>query len=270
MNPLELESLSKKIRIEVIKMLAKAGSGHTAGSLDVVDILVSLYFSVLKHDPKKPTWEDRDRFVLSAGHMVPALYAVLAEAGYFSTDRLETLRKLGSPLQGHPHYDLSIGIEASSGPLGQGISVAAGMALAGKIDKQPYHIYCLVSDGEHDEGQLWEAIMFCAKYKLNNLTLIIDRNNIQIDGLTEEIMPLEPLDEKYRAFNWYIEEVDGHNIDQLIKVFEKSKNQNKPTAIIANTIPGKGVSFFERDYHWHGKAPSQEEAALAIKELESA
>lgn len=269
MSNFELKSHANTIRKNIISMLAEAGTGHTAGSLDIVEILVSLYFHTLKHDPQNPKLDERDRFILSAGHLVPALYAVLAEAGYFPIEELMTLRKLNSRLQGHPHNrSLSI-IETSTGPLGQGISVAVGMALAAKMDKKSHRVYCLISDGEHDEGQVWEALMFAAKQKLNNLTVIIDRNNIQIDGATEDIIPLEPLKDKYLSFNWDVSEVDGHSTDSLIGAFDQaSSSLEKPTAIIANTIPGKGVDFIERDYHWHGRVPTKSEAILAIQKLE--
>lgn len=269
MNIFELENTAKKMRQEIITMLSEAGSGHTAGPLGVVEIMVSLYMHVLHHDPKKPNMEDRDRFILSAGHLAPALYVAMAEVGYFPKEKLNTLRKFGSPLQGHPHNLALPGIETSTGPLGQGISVATGMALASKMDKKSYRIYCLVSDGEHDEGQLWEAIMFAAKNKLNNFTVIVDRNNIQIDGLTEDIMPLESLKDKYRSFNWNVIDVDGHSVGHLVDAFHQAQAfYDGPSVIIANTIPGKGVDFMERDFHWHGKVPTKAEAALAIQKLE--
>lgn len=264
----ELEKLAIEIREEIIKMLLEAKSGHSAGSLGVVDILIALYFNILNYDPKNPNWEDRDRFILSNGHIVPALYAVLAYAGFFDKRELYSLRKLNSRLQGHPHRGSLAGIETTSGPLGSGLSQAIGMALAAKLDNKKYQIYCLVSDGENQEGNFWEAMMFAGKYKLDNLTMIVDRNNIQIDGFTEEVMPLEPLKEKYEAFNWQVLEIDGNNISQVIEACNTSKAiYEKPVVIIAHTIPGKGVSFMEFDYTWHGKPPSSEEAQKALKEL---
>jgi len=264
----ELEKLAIEIREEIIKMLLEAKSGHSAGSLGAVDILIALYFNILNYDPKNPNWEDRDRFVLSNGHIVPALYAVLAYAGFFDKRELYSLRKLNSRLQGHPHRGSLAGIETTSGPLGSGLSQAIGMALAAKLDNKKYQIYCLVSDGENQEGNFWEAMMFAGKYKLDNLTMIVDRNNIQIDGFTEEVIPLEPLKEKYEAFNWQVLEIDGNNISQVIEACNTSRAiYEKPVVIIAHTIPGKGVSFMEFDYTWHGKPPSLEEAQKALKEL---
>ena len=264
----ELEKLAIEIREEIIKMLLEAKSGHSAGSLGAVDILIALYFNILNYDPKNPNWEDRDRFILSNGHIVPALYAVLAYAGFFDKRELYSLRKLNSRLQGHPHRGSLAGIETTSGPLGSGLSQAIGMALAAKLDNKKYQIYCLVSDGENQEGNFWEAMMFAGKHKLDNLTMIVDRNNIQIDGFTEKVMPLEPLKEKYEAFNWQVLEIDGNNISQVIEACNTSKAiYEKPVAIIAHTIPGKGVSFMEFDYTWHGKPPSSEEAQKALKEL---
>ncbi len=268
MNTEELQDLARNIRKSIINMLAEAGTGHTAGSLDIVEIMVSLYFHALKHDPENPDWPDRDRLVLSAGHINPALYATMSEAGYFPKEELLTLRKINSRLQGHPHNHSLPGIEASSGPLGQGSSVAVGMALADKMDNKPNHTYCIVSDGEHDEGQIWEAIMFAAKNKLNNLTFIVDRNHIQIDGTTEEIMPLEPFAKKYEAFNWHIIEVDGHNFTEIISALDK-KSTEKPTVILAKTIAGKGIPAIENNWQWHGKTPTKDEAIEAIKQLEA-
>jgi len=264
----ELEKLAIEIREEIIKMLLEAKSGHSAGPLGAVDILIALYFNILNYDPKNPNWEDRDRFILSNGHIVPALYAVLAYAEFFDKRELYSLRKLNSRLQGHPHRGSLAGIETTSGPLGSGLSQAIGMALAAKLDNKKYQIYCLVSDGENQEGNFWEAMMFAGKHKLDNLTMIVDRNNIQIDGFTEEVMPLEPLKEKYEAFNWQVLEIDGNNISQVIEACNTSKAiYEKPVVIIAHTIPGKGVSFMEFDYTWHGKPPSSEEAQKALKEL---
>lgn len=264
----ELKTLAKAIRQDVIFMLTEAGSGHTAGSLGIVDILVALYFQILKHNSKNPTWEERDRLILSHGHVCPALYAVLAHAGYFSLSELKTLRKLGSRLQGHPERGRLPGIETTSGPLGCGLSQACGMAWAGLKDKKKWRVICLMSDGEQDEGNTWEAVMFAAKYKLYNLTALIDRNNIQVDGFTEDVMPLEPLGKKYQAFGWYVLETGGHNFEEIINAFEKAKEiLDKPVVIIAKTTPGKGVDFIENKPQWHGKAPNREEAQKALDQL---
>ncbi|MBI4036338.1 transketolase [Candidatus Daviesbacteria bacterium] len=263
-----LEEKAVLIREDIIKMLLEAGSGHSAGPLGMADIFTALYFNVLNHDSKKPDWSERDRLVLSNGHICPVLYASLAHAGYFPVSELKTLRKLGTRLQGHPHRGTLPGIETTSGPLGSGLSQACGMALAGLMDKKKWWVYCLTSDGEHDAGNTWEAIMFAGKNKLNNLTVIIDRNNIQIDGFTENIMPLEPLKEKYEAFNWHVLEIDGHNFEAIIAACNGAKAIfNKPVVIIAHTIPGKGVDFMEKNYQWHGKPPNAEEEKLALAEL---
>lgn len=263
-----LEILANQIRQDVIKMLVEAGSGHSAGSLGMADIFTAMYFHVLNHDPKNPFWPDRDRLVLSNGHICPVLYATMARAGYFPLEELMTLRKINSRLQGHPHRESLPGIETTSGPLGSGLSQAIGIALAAKLDHKKYRTYCLMSDGEHNEGNVWEAVMFAGKNRLSNLTAILDRNNIQIDGFTENVMPLEPLKAKYESFNWHVLEVDGHNISDFIDaVFEAQAIFEKPTMIIAHTIPGKGVSFMERDYAWHGIPPNKEQAAAALKEL---
>lgn len=261
----ELQLIANTVRQDVIKMLHKAKSGHSAGSLGLADVLTALYFNVLYHDPKNPTWPDRDRVVLSNGHVCPVHYAVLANRGYFEKQELMTLRQLGSRLQGHPHRGALPGIEISSGPLAQGLSQAVGMAIVAKAEKKKWRVYCIVSDGEQQEGQNWEAVMLASKYKLGNLTVIMDRNNIQIDGFTEEVMPLEPLVEKYKAFNWHVISVDGHNIQKIIEACEESKAiYEKPTLIIAHTIPGKGIPFMEFLTEWHGKTPTEEEAAKAM------
>ncbi|OGY25228.1 MAG: transketolase [Candidatus Woykebacteria bacterium RBG_16_39_9b] len=264
-----LEKTANAIRQDIIKMLLEAGSGHSAGPLGMADVFTALYFSVLNHNPKNPKWEDRDRLVLSNGHIAPVLYTTLAHAGYFSREEaLGTLRKLNTRLQGHPHVGSLPGIENSGGPLGQGLSQAIGMVLAAHMDSKKYWVYCLLGDGEQDEGQNWEAIMFAGKNKLFNLTAITDRNNIQIDGMTENIMPLEPLREKYESFNWHVLEVDGHNIQEIIDACNEAKAiYEKPVMIIAHTIPGKGVDFMEFDYHWHGKPPKEDEAKMALKEI---
>lgn len=264
-----LEDKAKQIREDVIKMLLEAGSGHSAGSLGTADIFTALYFHVLRRDPKNPDWEYRDRFVLSNAHICPALYATLAHAGYYPKEEMMTLRKYGSRLQGHPHRGLLPGLEASGGPLGQGISVAVGMALADKMDGKRTRVYCMLGDGEHDEGQVWEALIFAGKNRLNNLTVIVDRNNIQIDGFTEDVMPMEPLIDKYRAFGWHVLEVNGHNIMQIIEAFEEATTiYEKPTIVIGHTIPGKGVDFMEFKPEWHGKPPNKKEAERALEELE--
>ncbi|MFH1402566.1 MAG: transketolase [Patescibacteria group bacterium] len=262
----KLEKIAKIIREEIIKMLAEAGSGHTAGSLDMVEILVAMYFNILKHNPRKPEWQDRDRLVLSHGHICPALYAVMAEAGYFSKTELKTLRKFGSPLQGHPHREWLKGLETSSGPLGSGLSQAIGMALSARIDLSDQYFYCLMSDGEFQCGQTWEAMMLAGKEKLLNLIAIVDRNNIQISGPTEDVMPLEPFREKLEAFNWQVLEIDGHNFEQIIEAVKTAKKiTDKPIIIIAHTIPGKGFAEFENDYKWHGKTPTLEQVKNLLK-----
>ena len=266
----EIRLKANDIRQDIIDMLLEAKSGHSAGPLGMSDIFAALYFNILKHDPKNPTWDGRDRLVLSCGHICPVLYATLANADYFPKSELKTLRKINSRLQGHPHNLALPGIENSSGPLAQGISQAIGMALAMRLNHQRNRVYCISSDGEQNEGQVWEAIMFAGKYRLNNLTIILDRNNIQIDGYTEEVMPLEPLKAKYEAFNWHVIEVDGHNIDQVIAAAHEAEAiYEKPTMIIAHTIPGKGVHFMEYDYTWHGMPPNKEQALEALKDLRS-
>lgn len=273
-----IELKANSIRQDIIKMLVEAGSGHSAGPLGMADVFAALYFAILHVDPKKPDWELRDRLVLSNGHICPVLYATMAEAGFFPKSELMKLRKYGSRLQGHPHRTALPGLETTSGPLGSGLSQAAGMALAGKMDDEPWRVYCLTSDGEHDEGNTWEAVMFAAKYKLDNLTAIMDRNHIQIDGYTEDVMPLEKLKDKYESFGWYVIDIDGHNIRSIIDAVEQSKTiHGKPTMILANTIPGKGVDFMENDFKWHGAPPGgiedndgppkEKQAEVALKEL---
>ncbi len=266
----ELQLKANTIRQDIITMLAEAGSGHSGGPLGLADIFTALYFNLLNHNPKQPGWEKRDRLILSNGHVCPVRYAAMARAGYFPISELATLRKLGSKLQGHPsRLDLP-GLELSTASLGQGLGVAVGMALAAKLKKQKHKVYCITSDGEHDEGSTWEAINAAAKWKLNNLINIIDRNNIQISGYTNEIWPLEPLKKKYEAFNWKVFEVDGHNFKQIISAVNAAKKvKDKPVCIIAKIIPGKGVSFMENKFEWHGKAPNAEEAKKALAELEN-
>ena len=264
----KLEEKAVLIRVDIIKMLLEAGSGHSAGPLGMADIFSALYFNILSHDPTKPDWSERDRLILSNGHICPVRYAAMAHAGYFPISELKTLRKLGSRLQGHPHRTSLPGIETTSGPLGSGLSQAAGLALAGRIDRAHWRVICLMSDGEQDAGNTWEAAMLAGKNKLHNLTALIDRNNIQIDGFTENIMPLENLRAKYEAFNWHVLEIDGHNIQEIINAFDQAKAIfEKPTVIIAHTIPGKGVDFMENKFEWHGKPPNKEEAKLALDEL---
>jgi len=275
----ELQIKANDIRQSIIVMLLEAGSGHTAGALGMADIFTLFYFHILKHDPKNPTWEDRDRVILSNGHICPVLYASMAHSGYFPVEELKTLRKFGSRLQGHPHREFLPFIENSSGPLGSGLSQAIGMALADKINEKEKnsssltiskYIYCFMSDGELDEGNSWEAIMLAGKLRLNNLITIVDRNNIQIDGNTEKVMPLEPLKEKWLAFNWHTIEVNGHDFQSLNQAVEEAKNiSSKPVVIIVHTIPGKGVKEFERDYKWHGMPPNKEQAENALKELQN-
>ena len=270
----ELEIRANDIRKSIIEMLLEAGSGHTAGPLGMADIFTLFYFHILKHDPKKPDWEKRDRLVLSNGHICPVLYATMAHAGYFPIEELKTLRKFGTRLQGHPHREYLPMLENSSGPLGAGLSQAVGMALADRMDDKDKDrfIYCFMSDGEQDEGNTWEAIMLAGKNKLRNLIAVVDRNNIQIDGFTENIMPLEPLADKWRAFNWHVIEVGGHDFRALNQAVEEAQAiYEKPVVIIAHTIPGKGVHEFERDYKWHGYDPNAKEAkkdyAMALNEL---
>lgn len=266
-----LEIHANDIRQSIIEMLVEAGSGHTAGPLGMADIFTYLYFHGLNHDAKNPTWADRDRLVLSNGHINPVLYATMAHAGYFPVAELLTLRKFGSRLQGHPHREFLPMLETSSGPLGSGLSQAVGMALADRIDAgvtSDKFFYCMLGDGELNEGQNWEAIMLAGKERLHNLIAIVDRNNIQIDGYTEDIMPLDSLVAKWEAFNWHVQEIDGHNFEAIDEAIGKAKAYfDKPSVIIARTIPGKGVKEFERDYHWHGKAPNKDEANMALKEL---
>ena len=263
-----LEETANKIRQDIVEMLTEAGSGHSASPLGTADIFAALYFHILNHNPKKPDWPDRDRFVLSCGHYCPVQYAAMARAGYFPLEELKTLRKLDSRLQGHPHRTALPGIEVTSGPLGDGLPQAVGMALATRMDGKKHRIYCLTSDGEHDTGIIWEAAMFAGKNRLSNLTLIIDRNNIQIDGFTENVMPIEPLKDKYEAFNWHVLEVDGHNMESFIDAINEARAiYEKPTVIIAHTIPGKGVDFMEWDYNWHGKPPKPDEAKKALHQL---
>lgn len=264
-----LETIANDIREDIIRMLEHAGSGHSAGPLGLSDIFTALYFDVLKHDPKNPDWAERDILLLSNGHCVPVRYATMAHAGYFERKELMTLRQLGSRLQGHPERTKLPGMENTSGPLGCGLSQAAGMALALRMDKQLHRwVYVVMGDGELDEGNIWEAAMLVGKYKLNNIIALVDRNNIQIDGPTETVMPLEDLHKKWEAFGWHVLEVDGNNIEAVIDTYAMAKAiVEKPVLIIAHTVPGKGVDFMENDFHWHGAPPNHEQAVKALHEL---
>ena len=264
----ELEQIALNLRKDILLMLQQAGSGHTGGSLSMVEILTVLYYVVMNHDPKNPKLKERDRFLLSKGHGCPALYAVLSNTGYFPPEELLTLRQLGSRLQGHPQLGLP-GVEIASGSLGQGLSIACGMALAAKMDKEQHTIYCLMGDGETNEGQVWEAAMTASHYKLDNICAIIDYNKYQIDGKVCDIMGIEPLGNKWKEFGWHVEDTDGHDISALIKKFENVKKiKNRPSVIIAHTVKGKGVSFVESSNKWHGVAPSKDELEQALKELD--
>ncbi len=255
---LQLESKAKDIRKDIIKMITNAGSGHPAGSLGMADILTTLYFYSLKHDPKKPNWKNRDRLILSNGHICPVRYATMAHAGYFSKNELSTLRKFESRLQGHPEITHLKSLENTSGPLGDGVGQSIGIAYAAKMNKNNWYTYCLMSDGELQSGLVWESALFASKNKLDNLTWIIDRNNIQIDGRTGNIMPIDPLDEKFESFGFEVIEIDGHNIREIINAINLSKTiAEKPVVIIAHTIPGKGVDFMEKNYKWHGAIPGK-------------
>ncbi len=278
----ELEQKAHEIRTSIIESLIEAKSGHTAGPLGMTDIFTLLYFHILRHDPKNPHWEDRDRVILSNGHICPVLYATMAHSGYFPVEELKTLRKFGSKLQGHPHREFLPALETSSGPLGSGLSQAIGMALAERMERGKHsgkYFYCLMSDGEHDEGQVWEAVLQAGKEKLHNLIAIMDRNNIQIDGFTEDVMPLEPLKEKYEVFNWHVIEADGHNFEAMAEAISQAQAVfDKPSMIIAYTIPGRGIPWMERRPEWHGNPPGKgpedvykkdEQAKEALKTLRS-
>lgn len=251
-------------------MLYAAGSGHTGGAMGIADVLTVLYFNEMKVNPQDPRMHDRDRFVLSGAHMVPGLYATLAEAGFFPKEELTTLRKFGSRLEGHATRNLDIGVETTGGSLGQGVSVAIGFALAAKIDAKPYRTYCVLGDGESNEGSVWEAAMFAAKYSLDNLVYILDRNDIQLSGDSDDIMPLEPLVAKWQAFNWNVIDINGNDIPEILSAFRKAREtKNKPTIIIANTVPGKGVSFMENKWQWHGGVPDEGQLKTALDELKA-
>ena len=263
-----MEERAKVIRRHVVRMLARAGSGHPGSSLSTVDLLVALFYNKLKHNPQQPAWPDRDRFVLSKGHGCPALYAVLAEKGYFGIDKLDTLRQFGSILQGHPCMKTTPGIEISGGSLGQGLSVGLGIALAAKLDKKDYRTYVMLGDGELAEGQVWEAAMAASHYKADNLCAIIDQNGLQIDGFIHEIMSSYPIPDKWRGFGWHVIEINGHDYKAISSAYDEAETvKGKPTVIVAKTIKGKGVSFMENQVDWHGKAPSKDEAERALAEL---
>ena len=263
-----LEERAKVIRRHIIRMLAKAGSGHPGSSLSTVDLLVALFYNKLRHNPRQPTWPDRDRFILSKGHACPALYAILAELGYFGIDKLDTLRQFGSMLQGHPCMKTTPGVEISGGSLGQGLSVGLGIALAAKLDKKEYRTYVMLGDGEIEEGQVWEAAMAASHYKVDNLCAILDQNGLQIDGFIHEVMSSHPIPDKWRGFGWHVIEIDGHNYESILAAYDDAeKMKGRATIIIAKTVKGKGVSFMENHVDWHGKAPSKEEAELALAEL---
>lgn len=264
----ELELKANKIREDIVKMLVEAGSGHSAGPLGMADVFTALYFEIMDFDSKNPENPERDRLILSNGHICPVRYAAMAEAGMFPVEELMTLRKFGTRLQGHPERKKLPGVETTSGPLGSGLAQASGYAHAAKMDGRKFRVYCVCSDGEHEEGNHWEAVMFAAKYNLSNLTVIVDRNYIQIDGFTEDVMPLDPLIEKYKAFNWNVIDIDGHNFEEIVDAASRAKEMTeKPTVIIAHTIPGKGVDFMENKFEWHGKPPNAEEAKKALHEL---
>lgn len=263
-----LEEQARQIRIDILEMIYKAKSGHPGGSLSAADIVTTLYFHVLRIDPANPKWPDRDRFILSKGHACPVMYAALAERGFFSKEVLSTLRQIDSPLQGHPDMKKVPGVEMSTGTLGQGLSVGVGMALGGKLDKKGFRVYVLLGDGEVQEGQVWEAAMSASKYRLDNLTAIIDYNRLQVDGFVDDVMPIEPLGLKWEAFGWHVLEINGHSIAEILAALSEAKNiKHKPTCIIAHTIKGKGVSFMENRPEWHGKAPNEEQYRQALIEL---
>ncbi|WP_102399082.1 transketolase [Haloimpatiens massiliensis] len=267
-NTKELQTIAKTVRKDIITMITQSASGHPGGSLSEVEILTTLYFKVMNINPQNPQDPDRDRFVLSKGHGAPGLYSVLARKGYFDVSELNNLRKLGSMLQGHPNMNYVPGIDMSTGSLGQGISAAVGMALAGKLDNKAYRVYALLGDGELGEGEVWEAAMSAAHYKLDNLTAFVDFNGLQIDGKCEEVMNSNPIDDKFKAFGWHVITIDGHDFEQIIKAIEEAKNtKDKPTVVICKTVKGKGVSFMENQAGWHGSAPSREQCEEALKEI---
>jgi transketolase len=264
----DLTVVCKRLRRDIVSMIGKAGSGHPGGSLSAVEIVATLFWKILRHKPADPAWNDRDRFILSKGHAAPVLYAALAECGYFPLSELATLRQLDSRLQGHADRTATPGVEMSSGSLGQGLSFATGTALAGRLDKQPWRVYALLSDGECDEGQTWEAVMAAAMFKVDNLTAIVDNNGIQLSGFNRDIMNIDPLNKKWDAFGWYVIEIDGHDLKQVLEALNTAREiKGKPTVIIAHTVKGKGVSFMENNVDFHGKAPNAEQLEKALKEL---
>ncbi|MBI2876374.1 MAG: transketolase [Candidatus Tectomicrobia bacterium] len=266
----ELKEIARQVRIDILQMLAKAGSGHTGGSLSAVEIVTSLYFARMRHNPERPDWEDRDRFVLSKGHGAPVLYAVLSRCGYFDRKHLETLRQLGSILQGHPYSGATPGIEASTGSLGQGLSQANGMALAARLSRKDWRVYALLGDGESQEGLIWEAAMTAAHYKLDNLCAITDNNGLQIDGPVSRVMAVEPIARKWEAFGWHVVEVDGHRFEEILAALDSAeRTKGRPTMIVARTVKGKGVSFMENQVKYHGVTPTPQELELALKELQA-
>lgn len=263
-----LENKARTIRKDIIEMIYRAGSGHPGGSLSAADIVTALYFSQMRHNPRSPSWSDRDRFILSKGHCAPLLYAVLAESGYFSKKELKSLRKIGSRLQGHPDMRKTAGVEVSTGSLGQGLSIANGIALASKMDKRDSTIYVLLGDGEIEEGQIWEAAMLASHYELDNIVAILDYNGLQVDGPVTQVMNIEPVSDKWKAFGWYVIEINGHSMPEIVESLNRAKTcQGKPAIIIAHTVKGKGISFMENKVEWHGKAPSKGEYRQALEEL---
>lgn len=264
----KLKEIAKKIRISILHMLTQAGSGHTGGSLSAADVATAIYFSKMKFDPSNPHWEERDRFIMSKGHAAPLIYAIMAEAGYFPHETIDTLRKVESPLQGHPCCRKLPGIEVSTGSLGQGLSVANGMALGLRLDKNPARVYCIMGDGEIQEGQIWEAAMTAAHYKIDNLCAVVDNNGLQIDGPVEKVMNINPIHDKWEAFGWHTIDIDGHDMDSILKALKEAENtKGRPTVIIANTTKGKGSVIFENKVEFHGVTPTQEEFEKAVKEI---
>ncbi len=264
----ELISISKRIRIKILHMLTLSGSGHTGGSLSAADVATAIYFSKMKFDPANPSWEERDRFIMSKGHAAPLIYAIMAAAGYFPKEDIDSLRKIESPLQGHPCCRKLPGIEVSTGSLGQGLSVANGMALGLRLDNNPARVFCIMGDGEIQEGQIWEAAMTAAHYNIDNICAVVDNNELQIDGPVEEVMGIQPVHDKWEAFGWHAISIDGHDMEEILRALDEAENtKGKPTVIIANTTKGKGVSFFENKVEYHGAAPSQDEFERAVKEI---
>jgi transketolase len=272
-NKLDVEQLKDKarqLRINILDMLCEAGSGHPGGSLSAIDIMTVLYSNIMKHDPKNPKWNERDRFILSKAHICPALYAVLADLGYFDEKELKTLRTYGSILQGHPYMHKTPGVEVSGGSLGQGLSIATGIAMASKLNKESYRTYCMMGDGETQEGQIWESAMSAGHYKLDNLCAILDYNHLQIDGRVEDVMDIYPAKEKWLAFNWNVIEIDGHHMVEIENAFKQAEEyKGKPTIIIASTVKGRGVSFMENNPAWHGTAPNKQQLEAALAELQA-